>query len=520
MSKAQSAVRVGAMLMRSGLLRPGSPMKVGGQLAALKRWGTTLGGSFASAAARDPEQVALIDHRGQLTYAEMDARTSALAASLRRDDRAVRGAVLCRNHRGMVETLIACSKAGADAILLNTGMSLEQLLAVLEQQQADVLVADPEFTAVTNAAPRSVKVLSSETDLERLMDKGATDLEPPRQPGRTIVLSSGTSGPPKGAHRKASPGITPLASILSRIPLRVHDRMLIEAPLFHTWGYAALQLAVSLRATIMLRPRFEPEACLRWLEWTKSNVLIAVPVMLQRVLEVPDRHTYDTSALRIAAVSGSALPGGLATAFMDGFGNVLYNLYGSTETSWVTIATPEDLRTEPDTAGTPPPGTRLAILDPFGEPLPPGKRGRIFAENELLFAGYTNGASKETFDGMMSLGDIGHIDTNGRLFVHGRDDDMFVSGGENVFPGEIEELLLRLPQVSEAAVVGVPDARFGQRAAAFIVLKTGLTLTDEHVRDHARRHAAKYAVPRDVYFVEELPRNATGKVVRRKLIKP
>ncbi len=251
--------------------------------------------------------------------------------------------------------------------------------------------------------------------------------------------------------------------------------MFIEAPLFHTWGYAMLQTAISLRATIVLRPRFDPEQTLRTIDATGATALVAVPVMLQRVLDVPEtvRRKYDTSTLRIAALSGSALPATLATAFMDEFGDVLYNLYGSTEASWVTIATPADLRAHPDTAGTPPPGTRVAILDDGGKPVPPCTTGRIFAANSLLFAGYTSGDTREMRDGLMSLGDVGHLDVDGRLFVHGRDDDMIVSGGENVFPGAIEEVLQKLPQVREIAVIGVPDEDFGQRAAAYIVLREG-----------------------------------------------
>jgi acyl-CoA synthetase (AMP-forming)/AMP-acid ligase II len=373
------------------------------------------------------------------------------------------------------------------------------------------------------AVPPSIRTVTAggaDSGIEALIaSRPGTAPEPPRNPGRTIVLSSGTTGQPKGADRRSRPGLSPMASMLSRIPLRVHDTTLIEAPLFHTWGYAALQLAFGLRHTVVLNRRFDPEIALQTLAKTKGTVLIAVPVMLARMVELPTqvRDAFDVSALRIAAASGSALPGGLATRFMDAFGEVLYNLYGSTESSWVTIATPEDLRQSPDTAGTPPPGTRLAVLDRAGRPVPTGTRGRIFAANELLFAGYTTGAAKTMHDGLMCLGDIGHLDERGRLFVDGRDDDMVVSGGENIFPGEVEEVLGRLPQVREVAVVGVPDEEFGQRLAAHVVLVPGGDLTADAVRAYSREHVARFAVPRDVLFVDELPRNATGKIVRAKL---
>ncbi|MGP4026501.1 AMP-binding protein [Actinomadura sp. 3N407] len=518
-----SVARAGGMFARSGLWRPGPPVKVARQLGALRRWGTLLGGTVVSAAARDPDVVAIIDDAGRLTYGEVDARTDRLAAALGRFGSAPRAAVLCRNHRGMIEALVACSKRGSDILLLNTGMSTEQLVTVVREQGVEVVIADSEFAGFLAAVPKTVQVIKAGgtgSELENLIVTApAAQVEPPPKAGRTIVLSSGTTGRPKGADRHSRPGLSPLASILSRIPYRVHERMFIEAPLFHTWGYAMLQAAISLRATIVLRSRFDPEQTLRTIDATKATALVAVPVMLQRMLDVPEaaRSKHDTSSMRIAAVSGSALPATLATAFMHEFGDVLYNLYGSTEASWVTIATPADLRARPDTAGTPPPGTKVAILDDSGERVPPGTTGRIFAANELLFAGYTGGDTKEMRDGLMSLGDVGHLDEQGRLFVQGRDDDMIVSGGENVFPSAIEEVLSGLPQIREVAVIGVPDEKFGQRAAAFIALRDGGTLDADTVRAHVRDHLARFAVPRDVHFVDALPRNATGKVARREL---
>ncbi|MFC5750429.1 AMP-binding protein [Actinomadura rugatobispora] len=522
-ARALAAWRIGVMMARSGLLRPGPPHRVARQLNALRRWGTLMGGTVVSSAGRDPGWTAIVDDDGELTYAELDERTDRLAAALGALGSPSRVAVLCRNHRGMVQSLVACSKLGADLVMLNTGMSTAQLLDVVRGQRVEVVIADPEFGEFLDAVPEGVRVVTAygpDSDMERLIAGAAgARIRPPARAGRTIVLSSGTTGTPKGADRHSRPGMTPLASILSRIPFRVRERVLIEAPLFHTWGYAMLQAAVPLRATIVLRRRFDPERTLRAVAETGATALIVVPVMLQRVLELPGevRGRYDTSTLRITAASGSALPGALATAYMDAFGDHLYNLYGSTEASWVSIATPADLRACPDTAGTPPPGTRLAILDERGEPVPPGTTGRIFAANELLFAGYTGGETKEMRDGLMSLGDVGHLDERGRLFVRGRDDDMIVSGGENVFPSAVEEVLAVLPEVREVAVVGAPDPDFGQRLVAYVVRNPDTELDAGAVREHVRSRLARFAVPRDVHFVDELPRNATGKIVRARL---
>jgi fatty-acyl-CoA synthase len=216
-------------------------------------------------------------------------------------------------------------------------------------------------------------------------------------------------------------------------------------------------------------------------------------------------------------VSGSSLPGELATRFMDEFGDVLYNLYGSTEVGWATIATPDELRAAPGTAGSSPRGTAVKILDPQGRELPQGETGRIFVKNDFLFEGYTGGGAKEVIGGCMSTGDVGRLDAAGRLFVEGRDDEMIVSGGENVFPREVEDLLARHDAVADVAVIGVSDDEFGQRLKAFVVREPDAELTADDVKSHVKANLARFKVPRDVEFLERLPRNATGKVLKREL---
>jgi fatty-acyl-CoA synthase len=241
--------------------------------------------------------------------------------------------------------------------------------------------------------------------------------------------------------------------------------------------------------------------------------------MVQRMLQSPERTLaeQDLSSLRITALSGSALPGELAIEWMDRFGDTIYNLYGSTEVNYATVATPEDLRTAPGTAGRPPRGTVVRLYDENGRAVPQGEVGRIFVGNEMSFDGYTGGGGKEAIDGLLSSGDVGHFDSDGRLFVDGRDDEMIVSGGENVFPREVEDLLADHEAVAEVAVIGVEDAEFGQRLKAFVVVAAEAEVSEENLKAHVKASLASYKTPREVEFLEELPRNATGKVLKRDL---
>jgi fatty-acyl-CoA synthase len=289
--------------------------------------------------------------------------------------------------------------------------------------------------------------------------------------------------------------------------------------MFHSWGFAHFTLGMGLASTLVLRRRFTPEGMLNATAEHACTALAVVPVMLQRTMELEDGviDKYDVSSLRVIAASGSALPGDLAIRVMDRFGDVLYNLYGSTEVAWATIATPAEMRAAPGTAGSPPRGTVVRLYDADGRPVPAGATGRIFVGNEMAFEGYTGGGSKDVIDGLMSTGDVGHFDAGGRLFVDGRDDEMIVSGGENVFPREVEDLLADHECVEEAAVLGVEDPEFGQRLKAFVVVRGGTSVTDDELKKYVKANLAGYKVPREVVFMDELPRNATGKVLKREL---
>lgn len=511
----------------SGLLTKGSFFRAPKALSALRTWGTSLAGLTITAAYWNPDAPMIVDEAGSLTWREVHDRTSRLAVGLGLDGPHPRVGVLCRNHRWLVETLIACSKRGAETVLLNTGFGAGQLRSVLSELRVDVLVADAEFAPLLGQVPAGLRRRVVWADgphdpsVDRLIESTSyQDLVPAPRQGRTIMMSSGTTGRPKGARRQPKPGLWPLASIRSRIPFRAREIMMVEAPIFHAWGFAAMQVCLAMRGTLMLHRRFEPEATLRTVSVQRKRVsLFLVPVMLQRIMELPEmvRASYDTSRLRIVALSGSSIPGDLAVRFMDAFGNVLYNVYGSTEASFVSVATPRELRLDPRSAGRPPRGTSLAILDELDRPVPRGAIGRIFAANEMVFEGYTSGKPLEVWEGLLSTGDIGHLDSHGLLVVDGRADGVVICGGENVVARDVEDLLARLPGIREAAVIGVPDAEYGNRLAAYLVPMPGTQVDPEAVRAYVRDQVARFAVPRDIHLVAELPRNATGKVLHRRL---
>ncbi len=518
------------VLIEAGVLGPTRPDKLARTMRELLRWGASPASGIAGAAILHPDEPAVEDEAGSLTFSELHRRSNALArglaaAGVREGDGV---AIMCRNHRGFIEATLACSKLGAHGLYMNTAFAGPQLTEVVEREEPVALIFDQEFTELLADAGRDVWRFVAWADDDEVGDStldelisahGDADLDPPEESSRFVILTSGTTGSPKGAQRTQPDTLGPLAALFSKIPLRARERTMIAAPMFHSWGFAHFVLGLSLRSTYVLRRRFDPEETLRATAESGATALVVVPVMMQRILELPAETIarYDLGRLRVTAASGSALPGELALEWMDTFGDNLYNLYGSTEVAWATIATPHELRAAPGTAGTPPRGTRVRIVDHDGRDVPPGKTGRVFVGNEMNFEGYTGGGGKEELAGLLSSGDVGHFDFAGRLFIDGRDDEMIVSGGENVFPREVEDLLARHEGISEVAVIGVPDDEFGQRLKAFVVARDDAELSEDGVKAHVKAHLARFKVPREVEFLDSLPRNATGKVLKREL---
>jgi fatty-acyl-CoA synthase len=501
------------------------PAQMAATTAALTRWGPSLAALYTAAAVRHRRRAAIVDHRGTVTFGELDRTSSALARGFRA--LGLSGGdhlgVLCANHGDFVEVSIAAAKAGLTCVYLNTGFAAPQLGEVLVREGVGVVVVDSDLASIVEASGFDGQVVvvdgepscGSHRSIDEVRSSGSSRPLPPSRPIAPVLLTSGTTGTPKGARRSGRPaGLSSALGVLERVPYRAGDVAVIPTPLFHAWGLAQLTIAASTASTAVLVRRFGVDETLDAVAAHRADVLAVVPVMLQRIL-ASDRGDRDTSSLRIVACSGSALPAAVATEWMDRYGDNLYNLYGSTEVGQATLATPADLRAAPGTAGRVIPGTVVEIVDEMGEPVPAGGTGLIVVGSDGQFTEYTGGGTKDRVRGLMSSGDVGHFDAEGRLFVTGRADDMIVSGGENVFPLEVEEVLLSHDDVVDAMVLGVPDDEFGQRLAASVVRRSGSSIDADAIRSFVAARLARHKVPRDVTFVDELPRNTTGKLLRR-----
>ncbi len=521
-------------IIESGAFRLEPPLNYAAMAADIRNWGE-IGMLPSFNARRTPNRAAIIDDDGALTFKELDEAANAVAHGLLA--KGVRGgdgvAILARNHRWFAIAEFGCARVGARIILLNSSFSGPQIKEVSEREDAKLLIYDDEYTKdVSKAEPPlgKLRALGTTPDGE---DSGSGDLlladlvaanskSPPPKASKhssIIILTSGTTGTPKGANRSTPPTLAPIGGILSHVPFKANEVTSLPAPMFHALGFLHATIGMFLGSTLVLHNKFKPAVVLEDIEKHKVTAVVVVPVMLSRMLDALEEmdNRPDLSSLRIIFVSGSALGADVAERALKDFGPVVYNMYGSTEIAFATIAEPKHLEFNSSTAGPVVKGVKVKIYDDNGKELPQGEVGRIFVGTTFPFEGYTGGGGKQIINGLLSSGDVGYFDERGLLYISGRDDEMIVSGGENVFPAEVEDLISGHPDVVEATALGVEDKEWGHRLRAFVVKKQDADLDEDTVKHYVRDHLAKYKVPREVIFLDELPRNQTGKILKREL---
>jgi len=520
LARVRDRLAAARVLQHRGLVDLRRPDEAVRAFLAIRRHGA-FGGLLSHAAAQHGNAPAITDDRGTVSFRELDETSNALARGL-----VVKGiragaviAALHRNSRDVMVTISAANKIGARTVLMNTGFAGPQLADVSARENVSCILVDDEFEDLLTTLPPKTQRFNSSRQHELIDNQSTSPLPAPRQPGGMALLTSGTTGTPKGVPRnKIDPSQS--AQLLDRIPWPRDAAYYIAAPLFHATGLATCALGLALGNRVVMTRRFDPEATLKAIADYRVGAVVLVPTMLQRILDLGPEvlAKHDTSSLTVLFAAGSSLSPDLCRRTHDAFGPVLYNLYGSTEVAVAAIATPDELHRAPGTVGRPPVGCTVAIYDENRRRVTEaGKVGTVFVSSGLSFSGYTDGGNKEIVDGLLSSGDTGHFDDTGLWFIDGRDDDMIVSGGENVFPLEVENLLADHPDIVEASVVGVDDAEFGKRLAAYVVSRPESGLDADAVKTHVRTHLARHKIPRDVVFVEQLPRNETGKVLRRQL---
>ncbi|MGN7781334.1 long-chain-fatty-acid--CoA ligase FadD2 [Mycolicibacterium sp. 22603] len=522
-------------MFQAGALKLEPPRDIAAFVNDMKQWGE-IGMIPALNARRYPNRNAVIDDFGTMTFKELDDAVNAVANALLA--RGVGGGdgvgILARNHRWFLVAVYATAKIGARIILLNSEFSGPQIKEVSEREGSRIIIYDDEYTAaVAQAEPELGKLRALGVNPDKDEPSGSTDetLEelvtkhgsapPPAATKKSsiIILTSGTTGTPKGANRSAPPSLAPIGGVLSSVPFKSNEVTSLPAPMFHALGFLHSTIAMMLGTTLVLRRRFKPATVLADIEKHKVTAIVVVPVMLSRMLDELEKTSPkpNLSSLRIVFVSGSQLGAELATRAMKDLGPVIYNLYGSTEVAFATIAGPQHLSKNPSTVGPVVKGMKVRILDDNGNDVPKGEVGRIFVGNFFPFQGYTGGGGKQIIDGLLSSGDVGYFDDDDLLYVSGRDDEMIVSGGENVFPAEIEDLVSGHPEVVEATALGVEDKEWGHRLRCFVVRVEGSSVDEDTIKAYVRDNLARYKVPREVVFIEELPRNPTGKILKREL---
>jgi fatty-acyl-CoA synthase len=492
-----------------------------------------------------PSKPALVWRGRTTTWAELDERIDRLSAGITRRGigRKQSLILMMRNRQEFVELGAAAARAGAATVAISWRSTPKELVYLATHSGARGIVTEPEllpileqakddlpkhflenvFIVGSSASSGTIEATALDTLLEDPAPKHST-LDPSNDDDAAVVIyTSGTTGKPKGAVRKFPKDTMQAAfRFINETPMRVDDVHLVTCPLYHSTAFGFMSLSAILGQTVVLMDEFKPEAFLDMVQRHSVTTTAIVPTMLHRVLDLPleTRMKYDARTLRAVFSGGAPLPAPLAIDFMDAFGDVLFNFYGATETGLVTLAKPADLRAAPGTIGKALPGNEIRLLDDSGKDVGPGEVGELYVKNKMLVAGYHNDAeatASSMVDGFFSVGDLARRDASGHYFIEGRKRDMVISGGVNVYPAEVESVLEQHPDIAEVAVIGVPDREWGERVRAFVVKKEGSAVDDGALKTYVRERLAGPKVPRDFVFIDALPRNPTGKVLKREL---
>ncbi len=486
----------------------------------------------------NPDKECVVDGDRRLTWRELDHAINRLAHALAaRGGAGARVACMLPNGVAYLIAQQALARIGGVAVQIGYRCKPAEIAYILTNAEPVVAVVDAAFVdsfadAQARCGDRARVIVAGATTAPTVGERweDATAGQPPELPpptggdgGGVIVYTSGTTGKPKGATRNyRQTGLEAVADMMLQVGMRHDDRHLVTCPLYHSAAPAFVAVMMSLGATCVLMNQFEPEAALAMIARERITCALVVPTMLVRITALPAevRRRYDTSSLRWVMSGAAPLPTEVARRFQEQFGPVLWNFYGATETGIVTLARPVDHVSRPGTVGRAVRGNRIRLLDDTGAVVLPGTIGELYAQSEMLIGGYHKNAeatSRSMKDGYFSVGDLARVDADGFYYLESRKHDMVISGGVNIYPREIEDHLATHPAILDVAVVGVPDAEWGERLRAFVVVRPGMTVTATEVTDWCRAALADYKRPREVVFLDELPRNPTGKILKREL---
>ncbi len=493
-------------------------------------------------AANVPDKPAFIWRDKMHTFASFDARATEVGKAFVANGigRGSNVLLMMRNRLEFMELNVGAQRVSAPACSVSWRSTAAELAYLAQSSDARMLFIEDSFEEVALEALERVPSLPREKvfiigksrhglrEYDEFLASGASvrkNVERADVGAAVVIYTSGTTGKPKGAVRTFPREALPQAlRFIDQTPMTSDDVHLATCPLYHSTAYGFVSLCGLLATTIVILDEFKVEPFVDAVEKYKVTSTAVVPTILSRLLRWRETTTEprNLSSLKAVFTAGAPLPGPLANGFMDEFGEVLFNLYGATETGMVTLAKPRDLREAPGTIGRMVPGNHIRFIGEDGADVPHGGIGELYVHSPMLVRGYykNDQATQESMiDGYFSVGDLARVDPNGRIFIEGRRRDMIISGGTNVYPAEVEAALDAHPAVEESAVVGVANPDLGEHVRAFVVVKQGRSLEEQELRAFLRKELSGVKVPREIVFMPELPRNLSGKVLKNELRK-